>query len=76
MKKQAFSIVRRYRKCFVALAIKDPKNSVTYWTIYTDQLNGLLDMLACDTTISHIEFVLMVKYFYKKFNELYDIYCK
>lgn len=33
MKKEAFKIVRRYRKCFARLAIKYPKDSLKYWYI-------------------------------------------
>lgn len=75
MKKEAFMIVRRYRKNFVRLAIKYPKDSLKYWWIYYDQLNGLLDLLAYDKTITRREYMLMVKYFYKKAKELHIIYC-
>lgn len=75
MKKEAFMIVRRYRKNFVRLAIKYPKDSLKFWYIYYDQLNGLLDLLAYDKTITSHEYMLMVKYFYKKAQELHIIYC-
>lgn len=68
-------IARRYRKNFVRLAIKYPKNSIEYSYIYYDQLNGLLDLLAYDKTITHHEYMLIVKYFYKKWQELHNIYC-
>lgn len=75
MKKEAFKIVRRYRKSFTTLATKYPKDISKYWWIYYDQLNGLLDLLAYDKTITRHEYMLMVKYFYKKFQELHIIYC-
>lgn len=75
MKKEAFVIVRRYRKSFARLATKYPKDSLTYYWIYYDQLNGLLDLLAYDKTITRHEYMLMMKYFYKKFQELHIIYC-
>lgn len=76
MKREAFMIARRYRKCFVRLAIKYPKDSLKYWYIYYDQLNGLLDLLSYDKNITSHEYMLMVKYFYKKFQELHIIYCE
>ena len=75
MKKEAFMIARRYRKNFVRLAIKYPKDSLKYCYIYYDQLNGLLDLLAYDKTITPHEYMLIVKYFYKKWQELHNIYC-
>lgn len=75
MKKEAFRIVRRYRKSFARLATKYPNDSLTYYWIYYDQLNGLLDLLEYDKTITRHEYMLMVKYFYKKFQELHIIYC-
>ena len=75
MKKEAFMIARRYRKNFARLAIKYPKDSLKYWYIYYDQLNVLLDLLAYDKTITSHEYTLMMKYFYKKFQELHIIYC-
>lgn len=75
MKKEAFMIARRYRKTFARLATKYPKYSSKFWYIYYDQLNGLLDLLAYDKTITQHEYMLMVKYFYKKFQELHIIYC-
>ena len=76
MKKEAFKIVRRYRKSFCKLASKYPKDSFKYWQSYFDKLNELLDLLAHDNTITHHEYILMLKYFYKNFHELYIIYCK
>lgn len=76
MKREAFKIVRRYRKNFARLAIKYPKDSLKFWYIYYDQLNGLLDLLAYDKTITPHEYMLMVKYFYKKVQELHIIYCE
>ena len=76
MKKQAFSIVRRYRKCFAILATKHPDRSFCYWDIYYNKLDGLMDMLSADSSISYTEYMLMNKYFEKKFQELYIVYCK
>lgn len=76
MKKQAFRIVRRYRKCFAILATKRPNSAFLYWNIYHNKLDGLMDMLAADSNISYKEYMLMNKYFEKKFQELYRIYCK
>ena len=76
MKKEVFMIVRRYRKNFARLAIKYPKDSLKFWYIYYDQLNGLLDLLAYDKTITSHEYMLIAKYFYKKFQELHIIYCE
>lgn len=76
MKREAFMIARRYRKNFARLAIKYPKDSSKFWYIYYDQLNGLLDLLAHDKTITSYEYTIMVKYFYKKFRELHSIYCE
>lgn len=75
MKKEAFMIARRYRKTFARLATKYPKDSSKFWYIYYDQLNGLLDLLAYDKTITPHEYMLIVKYFYKKIQELHIIYC-
>lgn len=76
MKREAFMIARRYRKNFARLAIKYPKDSLKFWYTYYDQLNGLLDLLAYDKTITSHEYTLIVKYFYKKFQELHIIYCE
>ena len=76
MKKHAFRIVRRYRKCFAILATKHPVDAFYYWSLYHNKLDGLMDMLSADTSISFKEYMLMSKYFEKKFQELYRIYCK
>lgn len=76
MRKYVFLVARRYRKIFGTLATKHPDKAIDYWYSFYDKLNGALDLLALDDSMAVKEYLLICKYFKKRFNELYDIYCK
>lgn len=76
MKKDVLRIVRGYRKCFVQLATKRPKQAITHWSNFVLRTDGVIDLLATDCSISIEEHRLICKYLTKQWERLYDIYCK
>ena len=76
MKKYAFDNVRRYCKTFARLAIRYPKDAMNYWFNFSQKIDGVMDMLACDNSMSIHEYRLISKYFKKKMDRLFKIYCK
>ena len=75
MKKHVLTIARNYRKSFTRFASKYPKEAFDYWMIYTNKLDGVIELLAYSDEISCKDFKLIVKYISKKMDELYYIYC-
>ena len=76
MKKEAFRIVRRYRKSFASLATRNQKLALDFWFSYNTKTDGVIDLLVTDCTISVEECLLISKYFAKQWQRLYNIYCK
>lgn len=76
MKESALKIARTYRKSFSYFASKYPKEAFDYWMIYTNKLDGVIELLAYSDEISCKDFKLIVKYIRNKMDELYYIYCK
>ena len=76
MKRYAFTVVRCYRKVFSIFATKHPDLSVDYWYNCKNKIEGVIAMLRYDNTISVNEHMLIIRYFNKKMDDLYDIYCK
>lgn len=76
MKKQVLNIARNYRKSFSHFASKYPKEAFSYWMIYTNKLDGVLELLAYSDEISCKDFKSINTYIRKKMDDLYDIYCK
>lgn len=76
MKKDVLRIVRRYRKCFVKLAIKHPDSALKYWYDFNCRTDGILDLLATDSSLSISEHMLICNYLAIQWKRLFNIYCK
>ena len=76
MKKYVLRIVRRYRRCFVKLAIKCPDCAIKYWYDFTCRTDGVLDLLATDSSLSISEHMLICNYLAIQWKRLFNIYCK
>ena len=75
MKKDVLRIVRGYRKCFVRLAIKNPKQAMKYWFDFNLKTDGVIDLLATDSNISVEGHMIICKYLASQWAKLYNIYC-
>ena len=75
MKKQVLKIARSYRKSFSYFASNYPKEAFSYWMLYTNKLDGVMELLAYSNEISCKDYKLIGKYVRKKMDELYYIYC-
>ena len=76
MKKDVLRIARRYRKSFTRLASKYPKQAMKYWFNFNARTDGLLDLLAEDSSLSSAEYMLICDYLATQWQRLFNIYCK
>lgn len=47
----------RYKKVLVSLCKKYPEDASYYKTLYKGKVEGLLDLLVCDDTLSTVKYV-------------------
>ena len=76
MKKDVLRIARRYRKSFTRIASKYPKDAMNYWFDFNCRTDGLLDLLAEDSSLSLKEHMLISNYLALQWKRLFNIYCK